>query len=86
VGIDARGRVYTGSSSITRKFSEKLELGTEIAGAFTNNFDLGKSQLQVLVGGKYALRGGMGIDFGVTGGKFEGAPRMGALLGFSIDF
>jgi hypothetical protein len=86
VGIGTKGRVYTGSSSITRKFSEKLELGAEIAGAFTKNFDLGKSQLQLLLGGKRALRRGVGIDFGVTAGKLEGAPRLGALLGFSVDF
>ena len=28
----------------------------------------------------------IGIDFGITGGKFEGSPRLGALPGLSFDF
>jgi hypothetical protein len=86
VGLAARGVVGTGGMSITHQFRRNLELGVEITGAHTANFDLGKGQLQVLGGGHYLLREGFSLDFAVVKGHFEGSPRLGVQLGFSLDF
>ena len=64
----------------------RLELGAELYGGVTSNLDLVKSQLQGLIGGKYELRKGLSLDFGILGGKFIASPRAGAQLGFSVDF
>jgi hypothetical protein len=81
-----RGRVYTGGLSLLRDLSAKWTLGAEVYGGFTNNLDLGKSQLQVLGGGKYAIRDGLSFDFGLLGGKYAASPRIGGQIGFSADF
>jgi hypothetical protein len=81
-----RGRVYTGGLSVLRDFSAKWTLGAEVYGGFTNNLDLGRSQLQVLGGGKYAIHDGLTFDFGLLGGKYAASPRIGGQLGFSADF
>ena len=87
IGIrSTRGRVFTGASSVTYQLSPKLLIGGEVAGALTQQFDLGKAQLQTLFGGKYAISKLVGLDFALTGGKFEGSPRVGAALGISFDF
>jgi hypothetical protein len=86
IGIQTRGRVYTGGLSAVRKFTERLSLGVEVSGAISRNFDLGKSQLQFLGGGNYELRKGFGLAFGVLGGKYVASPIVGGQLGFSIDF
>ncbi len=87
IGIrSTRGRVFTGASSVTYQLSPKLLIGGEVAGAFTQQFDLGKAQLQTLFGGKYAITKVVGLDFAITGGKFEGSPRVGAAFGISFDF
>lgn len=87
IGIrGTRGRVFTGASSVTYQLTPKLVIGGEVAGAFTQQFDLGKAQLQTLFGGKYAITKVVGLDFAITGGKFEGSPRVGAALGISFDF
>jgi len=81
-----RGHVYTGGLSILHDFTSRLTLGGEVYGGFTNNGDLGRSQLQALVGGQYALRNGMSLGFGLLGGKYIASPRIGGQIGFSIDF
>jgi hypothetical protein len=55
-------------------------------GGYTNNGDLGKSQLQALLGGEYQLRNGLAFTFGALGGKYVASPRIGGQLGFSVDF
>ena len=87
IGIRAaRGQVLTGASSLTYQARDRLLLGVEVAGALTRQSELGKAALQSQFGGKYALTKTVGIDFAVTAGKFEGSPRLGALLGLSFDF
>jgi hypothetical protein len=87
IGIrTSRGRVFTGSSSVTYQLSERWLIGIEIAGAMTQQFELGKAQLQSLVGWKYVIKKNVGLDFSVTGGKFEGSPRLGGAIGVSLDF
>jgi hypothetical protein len=87
IGIRSnRGVVFTGASSLTFNVTERWLIGGEIAGALTLEFDLGKGQLQSLLGAKCALSKSIGLDFAITGGKFEGAPRLGGSVGISVDF
>ena len=86
LGIKSRGTVFTGGGSLVRKFTPKLDLGVELVGAVTRNFNLGKGQLQSTVGGNYSLRQNMTFDFGIVFGKFAASPRAGVQLGISIDF
>ncbi len=86
IGVRTRGTVFTGGASLVRQFTSKLDLGAELTGAVTGNFSLGKGQLQTLCGGNYTLRPNFTFDFGVVAGRFPASPRLGAQLGFSIDF
>lgn len=87
LGIEAvRGHVYTGGVSILHDFTARLTLGAEVYGGYTNNGDLGRSQLQVLAGGQYLVRPGMTFDFGMLGGKYVASPHIGVQVGFSLDF
>ena len=85
IGIKARGTVFTGGGSLVKKFTPKLQLGIELTGALESNFQLGKGQLQTLVGGNYQLRNSLSFDFGVVGGKYAASPRAGIQVGISID-
>jgi len=80
-----RGLVYTGGLSLLRDVNAKWTLGAEVYGGFTNNPGLSRSQFQILVGGKYALRNGLTLDFGLLAGKFIASPRIGVQIGFSVD-
>lgn len=82
----ARGSVFTGSGSIVRNFTKRLDLGIELAGAQSSNFDLGRGQLQTQLGGNYQLRPSFSIDFGLIGGFYQSSPRVGPIIGFSKDF
>jgi hypothetical protein len=87
IGIQStRGHVYTGGVSVLHDFTARLTLGAEVYGGFTGNLDLGRSQLQFLTGGQYAIRNGLAFDFGVLGGKYIASPRIGGQIGFSVDF
>jgi hypothetical protein len=86
IGIKTRGTVFTGAGSLVKQFTPRLDLGGEIAGAVTKNFDLGKGQLQAMVGGNYALRSNMTFDFGLVSGKYAASPRLGLQLGMSLDW
>lgn len=86
-GISAvRGQIFTGSASIVRRLNEKLQLGGEIAGALTSQFQLSKGQLQFQFGGNYNLRKNLTLDFGLITGRYAASPRVGGQLGFSVDF
>jgi hypothetical protein len=71
---------------VIRDFTDRLQLGVETYGGVTGNFDLGRSQLQFLAGGKYAIKKDFSFDFGVLGGKYTASPLLGVQLGFSMDF
>jgi len=87
IGITTtHGRVFTFGSSVIRDFTDRLQLGVETYGGVTSNFDLGRSQLQFLAGGKYAITKDFSFDFGVLGGKYTASPLIGVQLGFSVDF
>ena len=86
IGIRTRGVVLTGGGSVRRQFTERLNLGAEVAGALARNLDLSKGQVRVTVGGNYSLNDKMSFDFGLIGGRYIASPRLGVLLGLSIDF
>lgn len=87
IGIrTAKGKVFTGSSSISFQWTPRFLIGCEIAGAATSQVELGKAQLQTLGGGKFLIGKGFGLDFAVTRGKYEGSPKFGGALGVSLDF
>lgn len=87
VGIrSARGSVFTGAGSVVHDFTKKLDLGGEIAGAVSKNFDLGRGELQLQFGGNYKVRESFSIDFGLITGFYQASPRFGPIIGFSKDF
>src|ERR1043165_4265251 len=86
IGIKSRGLVFTGAMSLVRQFTPKLDLGVEVTGALTRNLQLGKGQLQTMVGGNYAFSKKMSFDFGIVGGRYAASPRVGVQLGVSTDF
>ena len=86
VGLATRGVVGTGALSVVRQFRRNLELGMEVTGAHTANFGLGKGLIQVRGGGHYLVRDRFSLDFAVLKGRLEGSPRVGMLIGFSLDF
>ena len=86
LGIKSRGTVFTGGGSVVREIGPKLDLGVELVGAITRSFNLGKSQLQTMVGGNYSFRDNMTFDFGIVAGKYAASPRVGIQLGISMDW
>ena len=86
VGIKTRGTVFTAGGSLVKQFSPKLQLGMELTGAMTKDFQLGKGQLQTMFGGNYQFKNNASFDFGIIGGKYAASPRVGVQLGLSIDF
>ena len=86
LGIKSRGTVYTAGGSLVRQFTPKLQLGVELTGAMTSEFQLGKGQLQTLVGGNCLVKDNLSLDFAILGGKYAASPRAGAQLGVSLDF
>ena len=87
IGVHTRGTIYTGGVSIVKEFTPKLQLGAELTGAATANFQLATNgQLQVQVGGNYELRKDFTFDFGLTNGFYATSPRIGGMVGFSINF
>lgn len=86
IGIEAnRGQVFTGNGSLVRDFTPKLQLGVELFGGVTNNFNLSRGQLEAQIGGAYALRDNFAFTFGVLGGRFAASPRIGVHVGFAYD-
>jgi len=86
IGVKTRGNVFTAATSLVRDFTPRLKLGSEVYFASVDNFNLGRSAVQLLSGGNYALRNNLTFDFAVTGGFFIGAPRVGAQTGFSLNW
>lgn len=86
VGIRTRGTVFTAGVSIVRQFSPRVQLGGELTGARAKDRELGKGQLQTMLGGNYQFHSKASFDFGLVAGKFAASPRAGIQLGVSIDF
>lgn len=83
---NTRGHVFAGGLSVLHDFSDRLTLGGEIYGAYTNAGTLGRSQLQGMVGGQYQVRNGMSFCFGLLGGRYVASPQIGGQIGFAVDF
>ena len=81
-----RGQVFTANGSLVRNFTQRLQLGAELFGAVTNNFELSRGQLVGQVGGGYALTNNLELTFGMLGGRFPASPRVGVQVGFAYDF
>lgn len=87
VGIQTtRGHVYTGGLSMTHDFNPRLTLGAEIYGGVADRNGLGKNQMQGMGGGSYTIRDGFSFAFGLLGGKYPSSPKIGAQVGFAVDF
>ena len=82
----SRGHVYTGGLSVLHDFTARLTLGIEVYGGYDPTGNFGRSQLQFMLGTQYQLRNSLFVDFGILGGKYVGSPRIGAQIGFSVDF
>jgi hypothetical protein len=83
---NTRGQVYTGGLSVLHDFNDRITLGTEIYGAYTDSGSLGKAQLQAMLGGQYNLRKNIALCLGLLGGVYVASPRIGGQLGISVDF
>jgi hypothetical protein len=82
LGIETtRGHIYTGGLSILHDFTPRLTLGIEAYGGIADKSVLGRSQLQFLAGGDYAVRNGLAFSFGLLGGKYAASPRIGGQIG-----
>jgi hypothetical protein len=86
IGTTTRGHVFPGGISLQHDFLASLTLGAEIFGAYAANGSLAKSQLQAMAGGHYVIRNGLSFCFGLLGGKYVASPRIGGLIGFTMDF
>jgi hypothetical protein len=80
-----RGHVFPGGISMLHDFRPSLTLGAELFGAYTRNAEVGRSQVQGMLGGQYMVRKGLAFCFGVLGGKYIASPRIGGQLGFAMD-
>lgn len=86
LGIEnRRGHVYTGGASFQHDLNSRLTLGGELYGGIADDDRLGRSQLQAMVGGQYAIRDGFGIALGVLGGKYAASPSIGFQAGVEVD-
>jgi hypothetical protein len=87
IGIQTkRGHVFTGGLSLLHDFNTRLSLGIEGYAGVADTSGLGRTQLQGLIGGEYAIRNGFSFTFGLLVGKYEASPRVGGQIGFSTDF
>lgn len=82
---NTRGQVYTGGISFLHDVNSKLTLGGELYGGYADHGELGRSQMQAMAGGQYALREGFDLCFGLLGGKYVASPQIGAQIGFAVD-
>ena len=83
---NTRGHVFPAGISLLHDFRPSLTLGAEIFGAYTENGNLGKAQLQAMAGGQYTIRNGLSFCFGILGGKYVASPRLGGQIGIAMDF
>jgi hypothetical protein len=83
---NTRGQVFTGGLSALHDVNDRLTLGSEIYGAYTDSGSLGRTQLQAMAGGQYTLRKGIALCFGLLGGVYVASPRIGGQIGLSVDF
>lgn len=83
---NTRGHVFPAGISLLHDFRPSLTLGAELYGAYTENGNLGKAQLQAMAGGQYNIRPGLSFCFGLLGGRYVASPRLGGQIGIAMDF
>ena len=87
IGVSTtRGHVYTGGISVLHDLNARLTFGAEVYGGYDSNSNLGRKQLQGMLGAQYAIHQGMTFDLGLLGGRYVASPRIGGQVGFSVDF
>jgi hypothetical protein len=83
VGIHTPGKILSSGMSVTRDVSPILHLGVDLNGAEVRDGGPKERQLQLTVGGNYSFTADDTFDFAVFAG-WQGAPRVGFLVGLSI--
>ncbi len=83
VGIHTPGHILSSGVSVTRDVSTVLHLGIDLNGAEIHDGGPKERQLQLTVGGNYSFTADDTFDFSVFAG-WQGAPRVGFLVGLSI--
>jgi hypothetical protein len=78
--------VYTSGLSLIHDINSRLSLGGEAYAGVADTDGLGRTQLQGMAGGSFALRSGLAVTFGLIVGKYEASPRIGGQVGLSMDF
>jgi len=87
VGIrTTRGQVYTSGLSVLHDFNSRLSLGGEVYAGVAHNDQLGRAQLQGMLGGQYNLKSGLALTFGFIVGTYTASPHLGGQIGFTMDF
>jgi hypothetical protein len=87
IGVQTtRGHVVTGGVSLLHDLNSRLTLGGEMYGGFADNDQLGRRQLQGMIGGQVPVRAGLVFTFGLILGKYEASPRVGGQIGLAVDF
>lgn len=87
VGIrNPSGQVYSLGFSLTHEFTQRLLLGGEFVMAIAPRLPFDQGQIQAQIGGKFQVSKAWSLDFAVTGGRYEAAPRFGAALGMTLSF
>jgi hypothetical protein len=87
VGIrNPSGQVYSLGFSMTHQLSRRLLMGGELVVAIAPRLPFNQGQLQAQVGGKFQVTKAWSLDFAITGGRYEAAPRFGGAFGFSVSF
>lgn len=71
---------------MTHQLNPRLLLGGELVAAIAPRLPFNQGQLQAQLGGKFQATKAWSLDFAITGGRYEAAPRFGAALGFSLTF
>ncbi|HVN94393.1 MAG TPA: hypothetical protein VMT38_11885 [Terracidiphilus sp.] len=83
---NTHGHVYTGGLSLSHDIDSRVTLGAEVFGADADNHALAKDELQGLAGGWYQINSRSAITFAILGGSHIASPKIGAQVGFEIDF
>jgi hypothetical protein len=87
VGIQTtRGHVLTGGVSLLHDFNSRWTLGAEAYGGVADNGQLGRGQLQGMIGAQFNVRSGLTFTMGLIGGKYAASPQIGGQVGFALDF
>jgi hypothetical protein len=86
LGIERRGTIFTGGTSLTLRLSARMLVGAELTGARSQHDAIGASYVQWQVGGNIALDARSTLDWGIIRGQTASSPRGGFQVGYSRGF